>query len=513
MAFYSILFDQPSADAQATSLDEPDFFSDLNLDQVVAAVLAGREEYGLRTFFYAPLHEPGAVRYRQEVMRDLTQVRAREAIKAFALGMQTARQYLAGAGQSRERFYKERLFLDAAAVYCDAVTSLTEELAHMTLASRGLMAFRDYLAEYIRGSRFTSLVADTQIQCEALATVEYNLHIDAGRVTVSRYGGESDYSIEVNEAFARFQRGVTRDYRVAFPDSSDNGLVEARIFELVARLYSDVFSGLDDYYDRHHRPALFDECLERFDQEVQSYAAFLDFMEPLERAGLSFCYPEVSADSKEEHASGVYDLALARKLVFEGAAVVVNSYHLEDPERVIVVTGPNQGGKTTFARMFGQLHYLAGLGLPVPGRGARLFLPDRMFTHFERQEQVEDLRGKLEDELLRARDMLQRATSRSVIIMNEGFTSTTLSDALLLGTGVLKRMLRMDLLCVYVTFVDELAALSEATVSMVAAVDEGDPTRRTYLVVREPASGLAYAAAIADKYGLGYERLRGRLAS
>jgi DNA mismatch repair protein MutS len=74
-------------------------------------------------------------------------------------------------------------------------------------------------------------------------------------------------------------------------------------------------------------------------------------------------------------------------------------------------------------------------------------------------------------------------------------------------------MLRMDLLCVFVTFVDELASLSEATVSMVATVDESDPTRRTYRVVREPASGLAYAAAIANKYGLGYERLKSRLAS
>jgi DNA mismatch repair protein MutS len=96
--------------------------------------------------------------------------------------------------------------------------------------------------------------------------------------------------------------------------------------------------------------------------------------------------------------------------------------------------------------------------------------------------------------------------------MNESFTSTTLRDALFLGTEVMKGIIQRDAVCVYVTFVDELASLSDATVSMVARVVPENPALRTYRIVRQPADGLAYAAAIAEKYGLGYQSLRKRIA-
>jgi DNA mismatch repair ATPase MutS len=96
--------------------------------------------------------------------------------------------------------------------------------------------------------------------------------------------------------------------------------------------------------------------------------------------------------------------------------------------------------------------------------------------------------------------------------MNESFTSTTLADALFIGTAVLTRVIEMDPLCVYVTFVDELASLSATTVSMVATVLPDNPATRTYKVVRKPADGRAYAAALAEKYGLTAESLRERVA-
>jgi DNA mismatch repair protein MutS len=488
------------------------FARDLNFDQIVAAIAGKREQRELITkVLFGHLRDVDTVRYRQEVFQDLEDPALFGHVAGFADLMSRVRVHLDQLAKIQHRYHREGWFLDAASIYCDATASLAEQLASAQISSRGLLALRDYLASYVTSAGFTALVSETRDRKEALGRIRYCTRIRGNRVDVSRYQDEADYSATVLETFERFKQGAVADYQVRYRTWPGMNHVAAQIVDLVARLFPEEFTALDEYCGRH--AAFLDEGIRRANQELQFYIAYLDHIRPLRSGGLQFCYPEVSVSSKDVLAVDTFDMALADKLVADGKPVVTNEFRLQGRERIFVVTGPNQGGKTTFARTFGQIHYLGSVGCPVPGSSARLFLFDRLFTHFAREEDLTKMSGKLEDDLLRIGEILRTATSGSIVILNEIFSSTTLHDAGFLGSKLMKKVMQLDALCVYVTFVDELASMGDSVVSMMTTIVPENPAERTYKVVRKPADGLAHALAIAEKYGLTYERLRGRVGS
>ena len=294
MTFWSILFDGAEQNSTAETREAPECLGDLNLDQVIEAITAGKEEYDLKPFFYTTLHGKGTIEYRHEVMRELENKALFEGIGAFAQAMRTRREYMGLAERLGNRYQRERWFLEAADIYCTAVTRLDEKLAGADLRSRGLLGLREYVRGYASSERLRTLMAETQKVKAVLATVRYCLAIKDNTIKVRRYEGEVDYSAEVEHTFERFKEGAggkTRDYRATFASAPEMNHVEYQILNLVALLFVDEFRALDEYWARNR--GYLDAVIGRFEREVQFYVATLEFMAIFRRRGLAICYPQV----------------------------------------------------------------------------------------------------------------------------------------------------------------------------------------------------------------------------
>jgi DNA mismatch repair protein MutS len=506
---FSILFERETD--REPPREPPSYFVDLNIDQIVNGSVAGRDEYDLRTFFNSTLRREDAIRYRNEVFLDYEDPAIRKAIGTFAGMMRTTRQHLAQAEKLHERFQKEAWLVDAVNIYCDACSELTLALRAPQPRSRGLRILVDYLETYVGSSRFTTMNTGSADLRRELAALRYKVTVEGLSFTVQRYDGEIDYSADVLDTFERFKQGSVKDHSGQFHDWPDMNHIEAKILEFVSLLYPDTFERLDAFCVKHSD--FRDFTVQTFDREIQFYAGYFNYIRILRTMDVPFCRAEMAEGAKRIDCHGGFDLALAVKLANEGKVVVRNDFELNGDERILVVSGPNQGGKTTFARMFGQMHYLACLGCPVPGHSARLLLFDGLFTHFEREETIDTLSGKLQDDLKRIHYILTQATPKSIVILNEIFTSTSLEDALFLSKRIIGKILERDILAVWVTFVDELSLLGSATVSMVSDVVSEDPTRRTFQILRKPADGKSYAMSLAEKHGLTYDRIIERISA
>ena len=497
---------------EAVVRSEPVHFRDLQLDRIVADACAGFADAALAPVFWSPQSDPAVLQYRQAVMQALETPALAAATEAFCHAMAQVQAALRPAPDQPEA-RMARAHLAAAQAYCRALAAFAGALQALPLQAAGWCGWRDYLQQLLAAPAFIRLRDEADALAAELGALRYEVLIEGNTVSVRASAACEDYAQQLAHSFARVLPPPLRDGQPftapALAAATNLDPVETQILRGLTQLFPALFVRLAAFRDRHAdfvAPAVL-----RCTRDLDFYRAWLGYIAPLRARGLPFCYP-LLVDDKAEAAGGIFDLALASKLAAAGLAVVRNDYQLTADEHLIVVTGPNQAGKTTFARAFGQLHHLAALGCAVPGEQARLLRSDAVFTHFEREENFAELRSRLEDDLLRLHRILEAAGPRSVVILNEVFASTTLLDATDLSRKALAALSAQGVLALMVTFIDSLASFSPATLSLVGVM-EGDAASRTYRFRREPADGRAYAMALAEKHGLSYARIKERLAS
>ncbi len=482
--------------------ESSEYIQDLNIDILLKQMEKGYEDYEIAGYYENFPEDEGDIRFRQQVMAEMGWEELCRGLKNFFHDIERAEEYEShGAetsGESRAHWH-----LSAAYTFYCAVDQLIRCLEKCRPESEGWQGCLAMLSE-IRDRQEYRRRHDLAVKTyEDLAALRYSIRIERDHVAVLPRVQTEDLIGELNSRFPE-ALGMPEGLLTLLP-GLESGKLETHIFQYLKKKNPACFSAMKEF---ESCPDFWVEEVRTLQRELAFYLSFYDFQKHMEYYGHVFCFPEFCRE--EMRVRDGYDLALAWKNQEEGKKVVCNDYFYQGEERFLVVTGPNQGGKTTFARSAGQLVYFSLLGLPVPAQEARLPLFTELVTHFSVEESMESGRGKLQEELIRLSPMLQEEKSHAFVVINELFTSAATMDATRMGRKVMEHFLGRDCYGIYVTHIEELARESERIVSMVASVAGERRHMRTYKMERTPAKGEGCTESIVEEYGLSYEQIMAR---
>jgi DNA mismatch repair ATPase MutS len=155
--------------------------------------------------------------------------------------------------------------------------------------------------------------------------------------------------------------------------------------------------------------------------ELAFYIGCLNLAEQLAQMGEPIAFPTAVDFSERRHSfTGLYDICLALTMKKKVVGNDVNA----DGRELVIITGANQGGKSTFLRSIGLAQLMMQSGMFVPAESFSANVCTGLFTHYKREEDTSMKSGKLDEELSRMSDIVDNITPNSLMLFNESFAAT-----------------------------------------------------------------------------------------
>lgn len=188
--------------------------------------------------------------------------------------------------------------------------------------------------------------------------------------------------------------------------------------------------------------------------ELAFYIGCLNLAEQLAQLGEPVTIPLVAGGGERRLAfTGLYDasLALTMKQKVVGNDVDAGGNDL------VVITGANQGGKSTFLRSIGQAQLMMECGLFVPADTFSASVSSGLFTHYRREEDATMESGKLDEELGRMRAIADQVIPDAVVLFNESFAATNEREGSEIARQIIRALLEKGIRVFFVTHLYEFA--------------------------------------------------------
>lgn len=479
----------------------PGFFIDLNLDQIINRIQELTESKVKKYYYCLPETKECEI-YRRSIYSDVKKTKINELLTEFVQRMEERKVAAATKKDVDINAQRHVWHLLEVAVYCDAFTKLYEGLKEADIQSEGLQSLLEYLDVYVTEKDFVDMRSKAYELRAKLQSFQVKLIYENDQWVVSYEAATTEY-----EDFLRATLGEYNAYmKSPFAGAINLNNLEQEIVEKFMRKETAFFRDLRGFYQNY--PEYARDVLLQFGEEINYYLSYAVFQRKMEWRGWAFATPTAD-EAKDISACGLYDLALVLANAEEGKPVVSNDMTYCKGETFFVVTGPNQGGKTTFARSLGQLIYFSKMGLDVPATAANVHSFSKILTHFSVEESVETGRGKLMEELTRLKPMMNVECQNAFVIINELFTTAANYDACIMGKKVLEHFIEQGCRGIYVTHLKELCESHESVVSMRAMLDENKI--QSFKIDRREADDTMCALNQVNKYRLTYEQLKERL--
>lgn len=243
------------------------------------------------------------------------------------------------------------------------------------------------------------------------------------------------------------------------------------------------------------------------------YIRFAEFTDSRMKSGFNFCEAEISEnESCGMNAEGFYNLKLALSIPDKND-LVVNNLVFDREHTIYILTGANRGGKTTVTQAIGLLYVLAQGGIFVPSSKFEYKPLDCIYTHFPADEDKTMNLGRLGEECVRFKEIFKAATSESLVLLNESFSTTSFEEGYYIARDSVKALQRKRIRTIYNTHMHKLASdtneysKENENAGVCSLVVRSENGKRSFRIETAQPEGLSYARDIAEKYGVTYEML------
>lgn len=449
---------------------------------------------------------------------------------------------------------KLRWKLSALEQYVHCIESLCTLLDKNDIRSEGLKKLYDLIKEHRNQAEYINLIElipNMEKEIRRMRNIQIRVKFDSklqpdkielqniGHLQVPKAAQKPHSDFETVKVIAPGHKPVSKTkqffrrlYSLMFEEqwitrimsikSTTKGNMEIMFLNEVQRYINECLNrfaeGIDTYLAEHGRRII------NIASELYYYTNGYRLVNTLIKSGIPMCKPNLSKNNTCI-IRGLCDMTTGLLLYNEEKMneLVTNTIDFSDNKCIFILTGPNQGGKTTFIRGLGIAQVFFQGGLYVPAEEAEMSPVNKLRTHFLKNEEKSLGEGRLGEELKRLSEILYSVSENDMLLMNESISCTTAYDGFIIGKNIVKALCDIGTKVVYSTHLHELSDAVDdmnsetnsenRVVPLTAGVEKVSSNGeveyvRTYKVTEGKTDGKSYAGDIAKQHGMTYELMK-----